>query len=133
MFGHLLATDVDDVVEDKNQHAYHDGHTQSTLAYDGSQRCSDEEEDEAGQRECVFPVPFHMVLTECRVAVCLGHGPELVVILELAGAVAGIAPDFLPLCIGKSGHEGVEGLLCGNRGYYLGRVLAGRGQVAGHL
>ena len=51
--GHAHAGVVEDVVDDEHQHRDDDGHAQSALADDGSERCADEEEDDArqGQRE----------------------------------------------------------------------------------
>ena len=44
---HLHACVVEDVEDDEYQYGYDDGYTQSALTDDGTQWCSDEEEDEA--------------------------------------------------------------------------------------
>ena len=53
--GHTIAGVVEDVIDDEHQHADDDGYSQSALADDGSEGCSDEEEEQAreGQRELV--------------------------------------------------------------------------------
>ena len=49
--GHLVSSVVDDEVEYEQEHRYDQWHSESTLAYDGSEWCSDKKEHQACHRQ----------------------------------------------------------------------------------
>ena len=62
--GHLLSAHVHHVVTDEDEHADHYGQAQSALADDGSQGCSNEEEEQAGEAQGELLLLLHAVATQ---------------------------------------------------------------------
>ena len=61
---HLVAGVVDDVVENEEEHGYDKRCADTTFANDGSERCTDEEENQAGNGECEFLDELDFVATD---------------------------------------------------------------------
>ena len=57
----VVAQRVDDVIEDEDYHSHHHRHSQSTLADDGTERRTDEEEDKTCQGERDFLPNLYLV------------------------------------------------------------------------
>ena len=58
---HAVARIVKYIVDDEHQHGYDDGYAETTLPDDGTQRRTDKEEDDTGQRQREFLDGFQLV------------------------------------------------------------------------
>ena len=57
----VVAQGVDDVVEDENNHSHHHWHSQTSLADDGTERCTDKEENKTCQGKRDFLPNLNLV------------------------------------------------------------------------
>ena len=118
----FLSSDIYHVVEDEDDHRDHDGDAQSALSDDGAQWGSDEEEDDACQREREFLVAFQLMNAQRTV----GAEAHVAVEVRLLGTVACLVQSHTsymsPLVIGEVCEDGVEVqrmrlvVLCQHRG-----------------
>ena len=60
---HFLSSTVKYVVHNEHQHRYDYRHTKSSLAYDGTKRCSDKEEYDTGKGQCELKYGLYLVGT----------------------------------------------------------------------
>ena len=91
--GIILTGHVDDVVEDEEHNAYHHRDAYASFADDGSQRGSDEKEQQAGEAERVFLLCLHQVAAHLGVQLCgIAGGAELALGLHGLCAVQGVFP-----------------------------------------
>ena len=101
---------VEDVIHDKHHHGYHYRHTQSTLTDDGTQGCSDEEEDQARQRQGELLDGFNLVMTVVTVEVFGIFHLHLHVCHHLLHTCQGALHGSLLCQSWLLGIDGVEGL-----------------------
>ena len=112
--GIVLACLVDDVVEDEDDDADNDRHSESAFADDGSQWCSDEEEEQACQAHGELLVPLDAMLAQAQVSVARLECAELALSLHRLGFGQSCSPRPEALVVGHCHVDGVEGrhLLC---------------------
>lgn len=112
---HSVARVVENVEDDVDHDGHNDRHAEATLADNRAQGCSDEEENDADERQRELVDVLNLVLPDVLVGIACNHALELQVAqLGLHGAQSPVH-DRAPRVGSQSGIEGVDvrGLLCG--------------------
>ena len=131
--GHLITRVVEDIVNDEHQHRHDDGHSETALADDGTQRRADEEEDQARERQRELLDGLQLVVTIIPVQAVGVFGLHLHVHLRRLHTRQGALDCSLTVSGRLSLVDGVDGRLVGSQllhhlhrvlGSYLGQTQA---------
>ena len=98
--GQLIAHIINDVIDDEQDDRHHDGHAQSSLTDDGSQRCTNEEEDETSQRQGKFLHQLNLVTADNVVIIVNTVALELHVLHRGGSAHQGLVDKHLLVRLG---------------------------------